>query len=73
MGVTAAPRHVRAHEWPSSFPQYAPGHLDRVDAIDAALGRDAPHVVVTGAAMRGLGVPACIAQGRAAAQRILGR
>ena len=38
MGITATPRHVRVHEWAHSFPQYAPGHLERADAIDAGFG-----------------------------------
>lgn len=62
---------VRVARWPGSFPQYRPGHLDRVAAIDADLASAAPTVVVAGAALRGLGVPACIRQGRAAAGRVL--
>lgn len=61
--------HVR--RWPQAFPQYGAGHLDRVARIEAALARDLPHVLVAGAAYRGVGIPACIAQGRAAARRAL--
>ncbi len=71
MGVTAPPRQVRISRWPNSFPQYAPGHLDRADAIDADLARAAPGVAVAGAFLRGLGIPACIDQGRAAARRVI--
>jgi oxygen-dependent protoporphyrinogen oxidase len=69
-GPVAATRVTR---WPGSFPQYRPGHLDRVDAIDADLAAAMPGVVVAGSALRGLGVPACIRQGQAAAQRLLVR
>jgi oxygen-dependent protoporphyrinogen oxidase len=69
MGLHGPPAEVRVSRWPASFPQYAPGHLDRVDAIDAAMP---PGLAVAGAALRGLGVPACIAQGRAAARRVYG-
>ncbi|MGQ0432962.1 MAG: protoporphyrinogen oxidase [Microthrixaceae bacterium] len=62
---------VRVTRWPGSFPQYRPGHLDRVAAIEADLAAAAPTVAVAGAALRGLGVPACIRQGRAAAGRVL--
>jgi oxygen-dependent protoporphyrinogen oxidase len=62
----------RVTRWPRSFPQYRPGHLDRVDAIDADLATAAPRLVVTGSAMRGLGVPACIRQATAAARHVLG-
>jgi len=56
----------RVTEWRQSLPQYRPGHLDRCDAIDAELAERAPGVIVAGAQMRGLGLPACVRQGRAA-------
>ncbi|MEO7837069.1 MAG: protoporphyrinogen oxidase [Acidimicrobiales bacterium] len=57
--------------WPDAFPQYGTGHFGRVAKIEAALARDAPGVLVAGAAYRGVGIPACIAQGRAAARALL--
>lgn len=58
---------VRVTEWRNALPQYRPGHLDRVEAIEADLSAAAPGVVATGAAFRGLGLPACVRQGRLAA------
>ena len=72
-GVRGEPLEVAVHRWPRSFPQYAPGHLDRVDDIERALAAAAPHVVLAGAALRGLGVPACIRQGRDAARALVSR
>lgn len=57
---------VRITPWRQSLPQYRPGHLDRCDALDAAVAATMPGVVLTGAQMRGLGLPACVRQGRAA-------
>jgi len=54
---------VRVTPWRRSLPQYLPGHLQRCDQIDASLARDTPGVTVTGASMRGLGLPACVRQG----------
>ena len=54
-GCTAAPVDARVTRWHRSFPQYRPGHLDRVAAIDAELAAAAPALVVAGAALRGLG------------------
>ena len=71
MALRGAPREVRVSRWVGSFPQYRPGHLERVDAIDADLATTTPGLVVAGAALRGLGVPACVRQGRAAARRLL--
>ena len=73
MALRGRPREVRVSDWPASFPQYRPGHLERVDLIDAELVTAMPGVVVAGAALRGLGVPACIRQGRAAGRRVIAR
>jgi oxygen-dependent protoporphyrinogen oxidase len=72
MALRGEPVEVRVTRWPGSFPQYRVGHLDRVDAIDADLATATPTIVAAGAAFRGLGVPACIRQGRAAARRLVG-
>ena len=71
MALRGDPTEVRVSRWPSSFPQYRPGHLDRVDAIEADLATATPALAVAGAALRGLGVPACIRQGTAAARHVL--
>ncbi len=68
IGVKAAPTEVRVGRWPRSFPQYAPGHLDRIAALEASLA-DLP-IVLAGAALRGVGVPACIHTGEQAAARL---
>jgi oxygen-dependent protoporphyrinogen oxidase len=71
MALRATPTEVRVTRWPGSLPQYRPGHLDQVDALEADLAATVPTVVVAGAALRGLGVPACIRQGLASAQRLV--
>ncbi|MEY2565894.1 MAG: protoporphyrinogen/coproporphyrinogen oxidase [Actinomycetota bacterium] len=67
LGISGGPDEVVVSRWPDSFPQYRVGHLDRVARIEAALP---PNVAVAGAAYRGVGIPACIASGRAAAERL---
>jgi len=62
---------ARVSEWRRCLPQYRPGHLDRCDQIDEWLRRDAPGVRMAGASMRGLGLPACVRQGRAAVGTIV--
>jgi oxygen-dependent protoporphyrinogen oxidase len=71
MGLRVAPVDVRLTRWPRSFPQPRPGHLADLAAADRALARRAPRVAMTGAWARGVGVPACIRGGRAAAARVL--
>ncbi|MGH9180505.1 MAG: protoporphyrinogen oxidase, partial [Acidimicrobiales bacterium] len=72
LGMDRSPDEATVARWPGAFPQYSVGHLDRVEAVEAALARDLPGVVLAGASYRGFGIPACIAQGRAAARRVLG-
>jgi oxygen-dependent protoporphyrinogen oxidase len=68
MDLRGAPTEVRVSRWPRSFPQYRPGHLERIDEADRLLAARAPTVVLAGAAYRGLGIPACIRQGQTAAR-----
>ena len=69
LGLAGEPRLTRVTRWHRAFPQYRPGHLARVDQAEAALARDLPAVTLAGAAYRGVGIAACVAQGRAAARR----
>lgn len=69
MDIREPPSSVRVSRWPRSFPQYTAGHLDRVELIEEQLG--AKNVFVAGASMRGIGIPACIRQGRDAAKHAL--
>ena len=57
--------------WDRAFPQYRVGHLIRVAQVEeevAGLGG----LAVAGAALRGVGIPACIGSGRSAARLVLG-
>jgi len=67
MDLRGDPAEARTTRWWSSLPQYRPGHLDRIDALEAEVRTQLPGVHLAGAAYRGLGVPACIHQGREAA------
>ena len=60
---------VRVTPWPRSLPQYTPGHLGRVAAIEACLADQTPGLAAAGAALRGLGLPACVRSAQAAAER----
>lgn len=53
----------RVSRWIDAFPQYAPGHDRLVSAIERDLRIEMPGVFLTGAAYRGLGIPACVRQG----------
>jgi len=72
VGLRGEPDEARITRWPRSFPQYRPGHLQRIDAAEAALAASAPGVALAGAALRGLGIPACIGSGQRAAATVAG-
>jgi oxygen-dependent protoporphyrinogen oxidase len=59
---------ARVDRWGGGLPQYAVGHLGRVGRIESAVGAVAG-LEVCGAAYHGMGVAACIADGRDAAAR----
>ncbi|MGE3285395.1 MAG: protoporphyrinogen oxidase [Pseudonocardia sp.] len=66
-GITAAPVDVVVQRWGGGLPQYAVGHLDRVQAIEDGLP---DRLAVAGSALHGVGVPACVGTARRAAQRV---
>jgi oxygen-dependent protoporphyrinogen oxidase len=56
--------HVQ--RWGGALPQYDVGHVERVERARAAVAA-LPGLGLAGAAYEGVGIPACIASGRAAA------
>ena len=70
MGIDAAPIAWRVTRWIDALPQYQPGHPARVAAWRAGVSAEAPGVHLAGAAYDGLGLPACIRQGRQASSAI---
>jgi oxygen-dependent protoporphyrinogen oxidase len=68
-GITAPPVAVHVQRWGGGLPQYAVGHDDRVRALEDAVA-GLPGLTVAGAALHGVGVPACVGTARAAAERV---
>lgn len=73
MGIEAPPVEHRVVRYRDGFPQYAVGHLDRIERIERALRRDAPDLALCGMAMRGVGIPACIGVARRGAADLVAR
>ena len=69
LGHAEDPLESMVARWPGSFPQYRVHHPLRTAGIEAAVAR-LGGIAVAGAAYRGVGIPACIASGRAAARAI---
>ena len=68
MAIAGRPLFSRLYRWTRQSPQYEVGHLRRVAAIDEHLTRF-PGLFVTGSGFRSIGIPDCIADGRATAER----
>lgn len=72
IGITARSVAHRVTRWGGGLPQYNVGHLDRVARIRAAVSEQ-PGLAVAGAAYDGVGIPACIATAKDAAERVMRR
>jgi protoporphyrinogen/coproporphyrinogen III oxidase len=69
-GVGGEPADVRVSRWGGALPQYAVGHTGRVERIRASVAAQ-PGLAVCGAVYDGVGIPACIASARLAADQVL--
>ncbi|WP_432586399.1 protoporphyrinogen oxidase [Streptomyces sp. HD1123-B1] len=70
VGLTARPVATRVDRWDGGLPQYPVGHLDRVARIRAEVAK-LPGLRVCGAVYDGVGIPACVASARRAADEVL--
>jgi oxygen-dependent protoporphyrinogen oxidase len=69
LGIQAPPLFTRVFRWVRASAQHEVGHLERLAAIERALARH-PGLFVTGSGFRGVGIPDCVADGRATAVRL---
>jgi len=69
-GILGGPVESRVTRWGGGLPQYNVGHLGRVARVRAAVAGQ-PGLAVAGAAYDGVGLPACIATARTAADQVL--
>ncbi len=70
IGIDAAPVDALVTRWGGGLPQYAVGHVQKVARVRAAV-REIPGLAVCGATYDGVGIPACIASARRAADQVL--
>jgi oxygen-dependent protoporphyrinogen oxidase len=70
LGGLPEPLDWVVQRWGGGLPQYDVGHLDRVAIVERSVAA-VPGLELCGAAYNGVGIPAVIASGRAAARRIL--
>jgi oxygen-dependent protoporphyrinogen oxidase len=70
LGVDLTPTEIRMSRWHESFPQYRPHHFAKLAEIEHSLSVSAPGLVFAGASYRGIGIPACVQQGRIAGESV---
>ncbi len=68
-GITAEPVDSAVLRWGGGLPQYGVGHLDLVADVEREVA-GVPGLAIAGAALHGVGVPACVATGEVAATSI---
>ena len=68
-GIEEVPVESAVVRWPGGLPQYGVGHVERVATLEDGVAA-LPGLAIAGAALHGVGVPACLATADAAAQRI---
>jgi oxygen-dependent protoporphyrinogen oxidase len=70
LGIDAPPVDTLVTRWGGGLPQYAVGHVERIERIRSAVST-VPGLAVCGAAFDGVGIPACIASAKAAVARLV--
>jgi len=70
-GITAKPTIHSIFRWPQANPQCGVGHLSMMDGIEEQLGEILPNLYLTGAALRGLGIPDCVRQAGETTEKVL--
>ena len=66
LGISGPPTLARVYRWPNSSAQYNVGHLKRIAALEARLAANSG-LLLAGSGFKSIGIPDCVADGRAAA------
>jgi oxygen-dependent protoporphyrinogen oxidase len=69
LGIRGAPRWQRVTRWPRAIPQYAPGHLQRMQALEAA-ERELRGLYFCANYRGGISVADCVKSAHAMAERV---
>jgi len=69
LGIVGEPLLRRVYRWDRGNAQHEVGHLDRLARIETALAT-IPGLHLTGSGYRGVGIPDCVADGRATARKV---
>lgn len=70
-GITAQPTQAHIQRWHPANPQPPVGHLAMIAEIERKLAKQLPQLYLTGAGLRGQGIPDCIRQSRNLVEQIM--
>lgn len=73
LGITAKPLTYEVTQWHETMPNYHIKHNEIVQSLVKKLDMSYPNVVLAGCSYYGVGIPDCIANGEATADKIIGR
>ena len=71
LGHDVSPEATLVTRWMRSLPQYDVGHIERIARLVQSMETETPGLILAGAALHGLGLPACVSSGRSAAKTVL--
>jgi oxygen-dependent protoporphyrinogen oxidase len=69
LGISGEPLLTRVYRWERANAQHEVGHLERLARIESTLA-GVPGLQLTGSGYRGVGIPDCVADGRATARKV---
>jgi oxygen-dependent protoporphyrinogen oxidase len=69
LGIDGEPMFTRVYRWERANAQHEVGHIERVASLDRHVASH-PGLFITGSGFRGVGIPDCIADGRATARQV---
>jgi oxygen-dependent protoporphyrinogen oxidase len=69
--ISATPTQIHIQRWQPANPQPPVGHLAMITEIERKLADQLPGLYLTGAGLRGQGIPDCIRQSRHLVEQIL--
>jgi protoporphyrinogen/coproporphyrinogen III oxidase len=70
LGISAPPSFIAEAVWPQGIPQYRPGHLELVRAMETAVAGH-PGLFLTGNSLHGAGLDSTIQHARSVADQVL--
>lgn len=70
LGIEAEPKVVNVTKWIDQMPRYDLAHREALEGLERALAKEYPNVHLAGCSYYGVGIGACIQNGKAIGGKI---